>query len=137
MSEPTSVAVRAPYIDDHGTVRYSSLLTLPYPAVLCLANGHAWNDPPDQDGTSHFRCDHGCTREKVEHQDITGAVTREYSGGHLLAPEARVPRNEARAELRRRKRRLAQQSQEHADAAADLEMRAAVEEHRAVFRAAQ
>lgn len=120
------------WTDPSGVTRYGSLDQLPYIPLLCLVLGHAWSDPPDEDGTSRFRCDRGCGREKVETQDVIGVVQwRTYSGGTMLAVEARPLRNEARAELRRRKRRTAQQARAVADASADLEMRAALEQHRA------
>lgn len=120
------------YVDERGVTRVGSVQDLPYIALVCLANGHNWNDPPNIHGQSQFRCDRGCGREKVEVEDMIGVVQkRDYSGGTMLAPEARVLRNEARAELRRRKTAGAQTRQAAADEQADLEMRAAVEGHRA------
>lgn len=118
------------YTDAQGVHRYGSVQALPYVSVLCLANGHNWNDPPCIHGQSDFRCERGCGREKTEVQDRTGVVQKaDYRGGHMLAPQARVLRCEARAELRRRKEAAARDDQARADADADLELRAALEEH--------
>lgn len=91
------------WTDSAGVDRVGSLLDLPYISLRCQANGHRWDDPmPGLDGKDRYRCD--CGRRKVEQIDATGAiVSRQYYGGTMLATEARVSRDEARAELRRRR----------------------------------
>lgn len=132
MTAPTSESAGLLYTDAKGVDRYGSIQALPYLSLVCESNGHNWDDPPNINGQSAFRCERGCGREKVEVEDDIGVIwKRDYSGGAMLAPEARVLRNEARAELRRRKTAQARRRQVAADSLADLEMRAALEQHRA------
>lgn len=133
---------RDSWTDTSGVTRWADITVAPTVVVQCWAFGHGWvpQVPTRHGGADDVELQCGCTRVR---RDVLDAVTGErdgdypqaqYSGGHGLMSRQHPTRAEARAEWVRRARRMAAEIQAAADAAAALDERVAVAEHRATTR---